>query len=87
MPKRIEYKENEVYTFRIELTGRILKQLEARADILKRSITNESSFLICELLTEFFEPGYAPSSVKSTDLISDNWKNQSEVTEKTLKTK
>ena len=75
MPKRIDYKENEVYRFQIELTGKILKQLEQRADKLKRSTTNESSFLICELLTEFFESGFAvPPHIAS--LISDKWKNQ-----------
>jgi hypothetical protein len=84
MPKRIDYQPNEVYRFAIEIDGDNLIYLQQRADKLKRNLTNESSFLINELIHM-----HRSSSVSKLTSLSDRWtpENQSEVTEQTLKTK
>lgn len=86
MPKRINYKPNEVYRFQIEMTGQNLIKLTERAEKLKRNLTNESSFLINELLTEFFEERLTTMSKGVKELVSKSWlpENQTEVTEKTF---
>lgn len=85
MPKRIDFKPGEVYRFQIELDGEVMIYLKNRAERLKRNITNESSFLINELLYVHM----SSSASKLTSKLPDKWlpENQANVTEKTLKSK
>ena len=85
MPKRIDYQPNEVYRFTIEIDGDNLIYLQQRADKLKRNLTNESSFLINELI----HIHKASSVSKLFSKFPENWlpENQSQVTDNTLKSK
>ena len=81
MPKRIDFKPGEVYHFSVQLDGENLIYLSERAKRVKRLISNESSFLINELLYEH----RAKLTKKSVSKLSGNWQNQAEVTDKTFK--
>ena len=73
---------DEVRLNNSHISGEMYKYLCARADKKNQGWSSYASFLIEELLKEFAKKNPIPN-----DLISDNWKNQAEVTGKTLKTK
>lgn len=85
MPKRIEFKPGEVYHFSVQLDGEVLIYLKNRAEKLKRSISNESSFLINELLYVHMSSSASKQISKIPNNMLEKALEQSKVTKKTFK--
>ena len=72
-PRNEKIIDKGVYRFEIDLHGSDIKYLKKRAEKAKRTIRNEASLLITELLRNHGDD-------YQNDLISSKWKHQNEIT-------